>query len=223
MMKKGGERMANELGITLKKLRESRNLSQYALAEKSGVPRSTIAGIERGANSSTPATINKLSEAMGLINGETQQLLNAFTGFTKGNVKFLDEEIIYLSVRAKASAGNGYMNFTKMNKKILVRKNGFDESCYLIEVEGDSMEPLIPDGAYIVVDPRYTEIQNNKIHVVCFEDEAYIKIVIRNEELGMIILKSINQKYDDIFITKDKLSELRLQGRCVKVIHEFNI
>lgn len=52
------ERIMETLGITLKKLRESRNLTITELAAKAGLGRGTIGDIETGKNKSTIATVD---------------------------------------------------------------------------------------------------------------------------------------------------------------------
>ena len=136
------------------------------------------------------------------------------------NVKMLNEELIKIPVKAIASAGNGYLNFGEDIKSVMIRKNGFDENCYLIEVSGNSMEPLIQDGAYIVVDPREIDLIDNKIYVVDYNGQTYIKKVIKNEQLKAIILKSINPEYDDIYIVDEMLNNFSIKGRAVKFILE---
>lgn len=143
---------------------------------------------------------------------------------SKSNVNMVDEEMIWIPVMAKASAGNGYINFSNQplyNK--LIRKNGFNEKCYLIEVTGDSMEPQIPDGAYVVVDPYQVDYIENKIYVVKVDDEVYIKRVIVKQEANLMILKSINPSYEDIYITSDKSESVKIIGRAVKYIFEGNL
>lgn len=142
----------------------------------------------------------------------------------KSNVNIVDEEMIWIPVMAKASAGNGYINFSNQplyNK--FIRKNGFNEKCYLIEVTGDSMEPQIPDGAYVVVDPYQVDYIENKIYVVKVDDEVYIKRVIVKQEANLMILKSINPSYEDIYITSDKSESVKIIGRAVKYIFEGNL
>lgn len=136
------------------------------------------------------------------------------------NVKILNEELIKIPVKAIASAGNGYLNFEEDVKTVMIRKNGFDENCYLIEVSGNSMEPLIQDGAYIVVDPREIELIDNKIYVVDYNGQTYIKKVLKNEKIKAIILKSINPEYDDIYIVDEMLNNFSIKGRAVKFILE---
>ena len=62
------------LGITLKKLRESRNLTIAELATKAGLGRGTIGDIETGKNKSTIATIDTLSKALELSKKERERL-----------------------------------------------------------------------------------------------------------------------------------------------------
>ena len=63
-----------ELSITLKKLRESRNLTITELAAKAGLGRGTIGDIETGKNKSTIATVDTLSKALGLNKKEREQI-----------------------------------------------------------------------------------------------------------------------------------------------------
>ena len=62
------------LGITLKKLRESRNLTIAELAVKAGLGRGTIGDIETGKNKSTITTVDTLSKALGLNKKEREQI-----------------------------------------------------------------------------------------------------------------------------------------------------
>ena len=142
----------------------------------------------------------------------------------ESNLIISDEEMIFIPVMAKASAGNGYINFSNgplYNK--LIRKNGFNEKCYLIEVVGDSMEPLIQDGSYVVIDPYQTEYLENKIYVVKYDEEMYIKRVIVDTESNLMILKSINPEYKDIYIPSEKGDMVQILGRAVKYIFEGNL
>lgn len=136
------------------------------------------------------------------------------------NIKRLDDTLINIPVRAIASAGNGCLNFGEDIKTVMIRKNGFDDNCYLIEVSGNSMEPLIQDGAYIVVDPREIELIDNKIYVVDYNGQTYIKKVLKNEKIKAIILKSINTEYEDIYIVDEMLNNFSIRGRAVKFILE---
>ena len=68
------EKIMETLGITLKNLRESRNLTITELATKAGLSRGTIGDIETGKNKSTIATVDTLSKALGLNKKEREQI-----------------------------------------------------------------------------------------------------------------------------------------------------
>ena len=65
----------NKLGVKLKKLRESRNMTVLELAIKSETGNGTIGNIERGANKSTPKTLEKISKALNLSSSERDELM----------------------------------------------------------------------------------------------------------------------------------------------------
>lgn len=220
------------LSVVLKQLRESRDITILKLSEISGVANGTIGDIERGKSNGSKKTLEKLANALKLNSIEKDELYTAFLGrkvneseTLKSNATILQEEtLISIPVMAKASAGNGYINFSNQplyNK--LIRKNGFHEHCYLIEVSGNSMEPLIQDGAYVVVDPYQTDYIEGKVYVLKYADEVYIKRVILKSEAKVMILKSINPDYEDIYIPADQSDQIKIIGRAVKFIYEGNL
>ena len=220
------------LSVVLKQLRESRDITILKLSEISGVANGTIGDIERGKSNGSKKTLEKLANALKLNSIEKDELYTAFLGrkvneseTLKSNATILEEEtLISIPVMAKASAGNGYLNFSNQplyNK--LIRKNGFHEHCYLIEVSGNSMEPLIQDGAYVVVDPYQTDYIEGKVYVLKYADEVYIKRVILKSEAKVMILKSINPDYEDIYIPTEQSEQVKIIGRAVKFIHEGSL
>lgn len=80
-MKETTENINNtQLSVILKKLRESRGLSQADLSEQSNVSAGTIGDIETGRIKSTIKTINKLAAALNLTSDEKNELDSAFLG-----------------------------------------------------------------------------------------------------------------------------------------------
>jgi XRE family transcriptional regulator len=68
----------NNLGLMLKKLRESKGFTIKELAEKAGISNGTVGDIESGRNGSTIKTIEKLAKALGLNKNERELLFSAF-------------------------------------------------------------------------------------------------------------------------------------------------
>ena len=205
------------------------------IAEQTGASTSAVGHYKTGTRTPKDDFIDKFIEVFHLGEEESQKIKMAVAidrtpeiikeQYMKSNVRLLPEEtLINIPVMAKASAGNGYLNFSNQplyNK--LIRKNGFHEHCYLIEVSGNSMEPLIQDGAYVVVDPYQTDYIEGKVYVLKYADEVYIKRVILKSEAKVMILKSINPDYEDIYIPADQSDQIKIIGRAVKFIYEGNL
>ena len=204
--------LKNKLNIDL----DISNISRY----ESGTVKNMNAKFLRGICKANNIDYVPLFKQLGFVDEDIEEVIHE-----KSNAKILiDDTLINIPVMAKASAGNGYLNFSNQplyNK--LIRKNGFHEHCYLIEVAGNSMEPLIQDGAYVVVDPYQTDYIEGKIYVIKYEDEIYIKRVILKSDANLMILKSINPDYEDIYITGEEAEQIKIIGRAVKFIYEGNL
>lgn len=132
----------------------------------------------------------------------------------------INEEFIDIPVRAKASAGNGYINLDECLYTMRIRKNGYHKDCYLIEVAGTSMSPLIEDGAFVIVDPHQTEYIKDKVYIVNYNEETYVKKVEINQDAGIMILKSVNPNYDSVYIPKGDSHLVKIMGRAVSFFYE---
>lgn len=142
---------------------------------------------------------------------------------TPNTRNLIEDDFVEMPVRAKASAGNGYINFEDTLYTKLIRRGNFCQDCYLIEVAGNSMEPLLADGALVIVDPHQTEYIANKIYVVKVGEETFVKRVLIKEEAQVMILKSINTDYDDVYIAGKELENVKLLGRAIKYVFEGNL
>lgn len=205
------------------------------IAEQTGASISAVGHYKTGTRTPKDDFIDKFIEVFRLGKEEIEKIKIAVAidrtpdiikqQYLKSNARILvDDSFINIPVMAKASAGNGYINFSNQplyNK--LIRKNGFHEHCYLIEVAGNSMEPLIQDGAFVVVDPYQTDYLEGKVYVIRYADEVYIKRVILKPEAKVMILKSINPDYEDIYIPADQSDQIKIIGRAVKFIYEGSL
>lgn len=70
----------NTLALILKKLRESKNMTQAELAKKADIASGTVGEIEAGNNKSTVKTLNKIAIALELTPEEKNELDSAFLG-----------------------------------------------------------------------------------------------------------------------------------------------
>lgn len=118
---------------------------------------------------------------------------------------------------AKAGAGasletsaetEGYYAF----RKDWLSLNGiYADKAVLLEVVGDSMEPLLKEGDTLLVDKNDTEVMDGRIYVVTLGDELRVKRIQKG--LNGLILCSENPRYADINVDWSDLEAFIVHGR----------
>lgn len=93
----------------------------------------------------------------------------------------------------------------------------------LLKVNGESMNKIIPNGAYIVVDTNKTHVTDIKDRdiVVFANSEGYsVKRYINDVKNERFLFKpeSLDDTYSDITVEYSESSELKLVGKVVKYI-----
>ena len=210
------------IGERIKKKREELKLSQEQLAEIMGYKSKT--SIHKAEQGITDLPQSKIIEFARALKTTPSYLMGWEEKIEKSNAVILDKsQFIYVPVYGKASAGNGYINMDTVLYDKLIHINGYSHDSFLIEVSGDSMEPTILDGEFVLVDPTRTEICEGKIYVITYNNETYIKMIEKHEEDEIVLLKSVNQKYRDKVIKKEEFENVKIEDRVVKVISERNL
>ncbi len=116
----------------------------------------------------------------------------------------------------KASAGSGYVNDEDSEVDVIsLPKSIIDKRVNVgkidaIKVHGDSMYPTIDNGDIIFICKRQEDVIDNKIYVIRYDDNIYIKRLFKRK--GKYIIKSDNTLYpqDEIDI-----GEVAIIGRLI--------
>ncbi len=221
------EDRAIKLGIYIKEKRKKKFPKLDNFTEATGINKGTLSKLENGklAKNVSPFLLKDIAKALNIdykdlykIAGYLEEVeIKEVT--VKGNAIKLDHKIIELPVYGRASAGPGYINLENQISTKRVIANGFSADSFIVEVTGDSMSYEINDGDWAVVDPQQRDYIENKVYVVTYEEETFIKQIVCPAK-GMVVLKSFNGKYEDKYVMKDSLSRLKVEGRVVKVISE---
>lgn len=80
----------------------------------------------------------------------------------------------------------------------------------IVRVNGDSMVPVIADGAYVAIRPVNDPscIFWGQIYVIVLDDFRMVKYLRRHHDPSMVILRSANPQYDDMEIRLSKIRRL---------------
>ncbi|MFW5614833.1 MAG: XRE family transcriptional regulator [Campylobacter hyointestinalis] len=87
----------------------------------------------------------------------------------------------------------------------------------LINVFGDSMQPIIKNGDILLVEPTH-EARNGEIVIANINGDLYVKKLLRDPINREVKLTSMNELYKDIVITGDELEMLKIIGIVRKVV-----
>lgn len=210
-------------GEIFKEIRLKNNDSLRGLGEKIDISFSYIDQIEKGLRPINKDILEKFIKVYPLYKKQLEKayLDEIMPESLKGSTFNMEEQkvnTVILPVYGKASAGNGYINLDQEIYYFPIKKGNFSDRSFLVEINGNSMEPTLEDGDYALVDPDNIDYVKNKIYVVTYNDESFIKRMVADGKSKIVMLKSDNPEYEDILITKDMQVYLKIEGRVIQVI-----
>ena len=92
---------------------------------------------------------------------------------------------------------------------------------YATFVKGDSMKPKILDNDLILVHKTNT-LDNGNIGIFKVGEDVFCKKFFSNPITKEVVLKSLNEKYDPIYINEDNGEEFLILGRVIcKIDYNF--
>ena len=220
----------NILGEAIKKLRLQNKLTQVELGKLTGFKQNTISQHEKGKREIDEEDILKYCKALGVspqtlfdmsskkrTSKELSIIYNKLESKRQSKVydyasRQLDEQngiqedkVVYL-VRGRKSAAGSMIHVDDVDAEMGVLPssivpNGANE---LVQITGDSMEPIIKKGSEVYLRYQPT-VEDGEVAIVRIEDEGVTcKYLFRDGE--NIVLKSENSKYDDIVVDAEKVS-----------------
>lgn len=152
------------------------------------------------------SVINKISNIVyKLSNDRQRKVYNYADDLMKEQEGIEEEKVVYLVRGRKSAAGSMiHVDDIDANMGVLpssIVPNGANE---LVQITGDSMEPIIKKGSEVYLRYQPT-VEDGEIAIVRVEDEGVTcKYLFRDGK--NIILKSENSKYDDIVVDSEKVS-----------------
>lgn len=214
--------MKTTLAERLKEARTLRGLTQKALGDLVGVSQAAIQKIETGKANQTTKLVELanalmvkpewLSSGVGPMRSDAKEsnigpesewgTVDAWDKNTplpddEVEVPFLkDIEFACGDGRVHSEDHNGFkLRFSKATlRRVGANSDGSGVLCF--PASGDSMEPVIPDGATVAVDTGNKRIIDGELYAINQGDLKRIKQLYRKPG-GKILIRSINRDYDD--------------------------
>lgn len=208
--------MEAKFSSNLKHLRTQKGLEQLELAHMLGrKSSSSISEWEKGTY--TPKS-GILSDIARIFNVSLEELMNS--DLTKpNNIKKTSPQTVRIPILGTIACGDPIIAEENINGYRYESPDNLPSGdLYYLEASGDSMEPTIPNGSYVLIREQ-SEVEYGEIAAVLVngESEATLKKVVRQGETVMLV--PINSSYEPIIITKD--NPARIIGKAIRFTQDL--
>ena len=228
-------RSNDEIITILTDLKNKKELSLSELARRVGMAKSALS---RYFNKTREFPLNKVEDFARVLDSTSEYIL----GFEDEDITSIYSQLneqrqtkVYNYASRQLEEQNSNVTSIDKNKKVYVLGKTaanptevsygdavYDETidtnvpsnadCALV-IQGDSMEPLLHDGS-IVFYKQQCEVENGEIAIVDIDGNGVTcKKVYFNYDDNIVILKSLNSKYDDRELSPERV---RIIGKVVK-------
>lgn len=211
-----------ELGIYLKRIRNSKDISLRKVEEKTGISFTRLNMIENGKRNVTPALLRNLANLYNvnyLDLYEKAGYIDLIKDKNQSKISAPVSELIQTEIPVLGKIKAGYDYLTDENKigHIYLDYNPSDpENYYALQVTGDSMEPLFSDGDIAIVHKQDNFESGNTCIILINGDEATIKKVVKIE--GGIDLIAMNPYFPVKHFSNNDMKEIpvKIIGKVVE-------
>ena len=167
----------------------------------------SCAEIARVLNAKSPAIVNRASRDGNIKDEEIDMLEAHYAIVINRNIDNYIELDYYPDVFG--SCGSGAFVLSETRERICVPRKSFltrvmpnvsnFKKYSVINAVGDSMQPFIYENDKLIVEHfDGGQIKDNKIYVFCYDNEIFVKRLVKN--ITQVVIKSDNTLYDPIKI-----------------------
>ncbi|HEF9197632.1 TPA: S24 family peptidase [Campylobacter coli] len=171
-------------------------------------------------NSRTVPEIHKLKYISELLELDANSLLNFENKNTKEEVFFRYFPDIYASAGLGTSSQNEEAKIVSVDENFLkeILDIPIKKSYDIIKINGDSMEPILSNGDFIIIDRSKNSlgaISNADIVIFRKNDDLFCKKIKKEPFEDYIFLVSENKKYEDKKVDNSEFEQCEILGAVV--------
>lgn len=208
----------NSTGRNIRAIREDRGLTQLQFGKSVGVTLTTVSGWETREVPPRASALKTISETYG-VSVDDIISNNGYYAKTRGVVEHITPQSsdTYLPVAGVAPAGEPNIAIEQTGETLWCPPEFCREGNFFVRVHGDSMDKVLPDGSYALIDVHNEVSSGNVALVKVNGDEATIKRVKLMDGAVFLEPESSNPEHRRRVIdeTNPDSPEVRLIGRVV--------
>jgi len=209
--------MNNFIGNNINAIRVHFGLSQEQLAEATGISQTTISAWECGESAPRKSNVMKIVNAIDGI--QFDDIMSEEYGFAKKALKQPPSPFEPVPLLGRISAGEPIaMDAFEDAREAPLKFKADDPDVFLLRVEGDSVNKVIPNGNFALISPKYREPNEHDLFAVCVNGyDATIKHVKKLANGFMLIPDSHDPTYrPTIYDYNDETTEeVTILGKVV--------
>ena len=190
------------LAENIRKFRTDADLTQAKLTDLVGVTRATVTQWETGWSQPRMGAVEKLSEVLGVSMSELVDDSNIKR--VPGAITPAEPRKAYLPLLGKVHAGDA-QEPQVLDERISLPYEVWERhrDGYFLQVEGQCMSKIYPEGSYILIDPEQRPT-NGSIAVVSIDGADYVmRRLYKGSSVLVLSPDSWEEGYDDIVIAGD--------------------
>ena len=204
----------NILGDNIKKYRKASSYTQKDLANLLKVKPTTVASWEQGRNKPLMDKVTKLTNIFGVsltdLVGSDQE--NEVTDYFSQKPRMVP----LIGTIAMGAPITAEQNIEKYIPDYMMDRYA-DDTLFALRCKGNSMYPLIPDGAIATI-RQQSDVEDGEIAAVLINGEATLKKVLHVGKT--VVLRPANPEYKDIILDKDHPGTIL--GKMIKYEMNFD-
>jgi len=209
----------------IKKLRDKFGLTQQDLAEIAGVTNKAVSAWESGLSEPRMGAIERISQKFGIKKSnliEENGMDNLHLDIPKEATKTVGrstEVPLYGSIAAGVP-----LEMLAIEEYVEIPKNLADRypGAFLLRVNGDSMNKIVPNGVYALIDPT-EEIKSGDIAAVAVNGyDATLKRFFKLQNAVALEPDSYDPKYEAKLYNHEEASTLKVIGKMVWFMSPVN-
>lgn len=204
----------NILGDNIKKYRKASSYTQKDLANLLKVKPTTVASWEQGRNKPLMDKVTKLTNIFGVsltdLVGSDQE--NEVTDYFSKKPRMVP----LIGTIAMGAPITAEQNIEKYIPEYMMDRYA-DDTLFALRCKGNSMYPLIPDGAIATI-RQQSDVEDGEIAAVLINGEATLKKVLHIGKT--VVLRPANPEYKDIILDKDHPGTIL--GKMIKYEMNFD-
>lgn len=241
--------MSTNFGVFLSKFIEEKNLKLEYIAKKTDSSKPSISLYCKGERIPKDDFVKKFCIAfnisiekseeimrMVLLDRTPQEIKKEIIGLEKKIKQITDKNFKNTEVKFSEKYDQQYSNLGLLVKGHMISNDDRIEAknyiyegrtleddvhkdCFFIKLDSENIQ--MPRGGVLLIDPLQRDIENMKIYLIELNGKEYLKRIVLDTKLeGKLILKSLNDKTNDIYRAPD---EIKILGRAVKFNYEEDL